>query len=320
MNKKEIALLTETESLERLLYRLPKNHSQRRFLEAELYRSAAGERGEDRLRRKFIEFDFEESYRILRNVSLSMGDWKVQIDGLLLTNRGVIIVESKNISGQLHFDEKTGEFSRIDREGGKAVMEDPTSQLNKHIRFLTKFFRMKNIDFNVDGLVVFTSKQCEFLTKPPHNYVCKTYQMVDYLHYILQTFPQSASHSNLPDTVELLQKHQTPFKRQPLCQRYFIASDELQMGILCTYCKAHRIIRKHKTGWLCEACHTIDDQAFQCAVQEYFSLIDRNLTNKRLREFCNIESPYTASRLLATFDFAVSGAMRNRTYQLQNKE
>lgn len=319
MEKKEIVLLPAIESLERLLYRLPKNHSQRKFLEAELYRSAAGKRGEDRLKQKFVEFELEESYRFLRNINLSIGDWKVQMDGLLLTDRGVIIIESKNISGQLRFDEKTGEFSRIDLEGNKTVMEDPTSQLNKHIRFLTKFFRMKKIHLRIEGLIVFTSKQCEFLTKPPNNYMCKTYQLVDYLHYILQTFPEKAIHPNLSAIVELLQKHQTPYKRHPLCQRYSIDPKELQTGILCINCKNHSVIRKHKTGWLCEDCRTIDPHAFQHAVQEYFSLINSELTNKRLREFCKLESPYTASRLLSTFDFEVSGAMRNRTYQLKNE-
>src|SRR5690606_15469567 len=117
MSKKEMGLLSETESLVRLLYRLPENHPKRQFLQVELFRTAAGKRGEKRLEQKLKEFRLAENHRFLRNICLSKGEWRIQMDGLLLTERGAIIIESKNISGQLFFDDKTGEFSRIDLEG-----------------------------------------------------------------------------------------------------------------------------------------------------------------------------------------------------------
>ncbi|MGI2326384.1 nuclease-related domain-containing protein [Planococcus sp. YIM B11945] len=319
MSKKEINLLTETESLERLLYRLPEQHAQRKFLEVELFRSAAGKRGEDRIERKFVEFDWEENHQFLRDINLSLGDWKVQIDGLLVTERGAIIIESKNISGQLYFQEETGEFSRTDLEGVKTVMEDPTIQLNKHIRFLTKFFRLKKIDLPIAVLIVFTSKQCEFLTKPKHHYVCKTYQLIEYLYRILQQFPVESAQISVSKIVKMLQKQQTPFKRIPLCQQYYVDAKDLQPGILCFQCKQHTVIRRHKTGWSCSSCQNIDPQALEFALREYFSLVHTEISNSKFREFFKIESLYTASRLLGTFDLEASGALRNRTYQMKKK-
>lgn len=319
MHRKELVLLSQTESLERLLYRLPEHHPLRQFLQVELYRCAAGERGEARLVRKLVEFSPEENYRFLQNVCLSLGEWKIQIDGLLLTERGAIIVESKNISGQLYFDHQTGEFARTDTEGIRTVMEDPTTQLNKNIRFLTKFFKMNKIQMPIKGIVVFTSKQCEFITKPQNTAVCKTYQLIDYLFHILNSFPDMNTQPNLSKIEKLLQKHQTPYKRLPLCQLYAIAFAELKPGIFCATCKNHRMIRKHRCGWMCELCQTVDLHAFETTVQEYFSLVHTQLSNKQLRQFCNIESPFVASRLLSTFDFEITGALRNRTYQLKNK-
>ncbi|MDQ0430525.1 hypothetical protein QOZ98_003382 [Planomicrobium stackebrandtii] len=318
MSKKEIVLLSETESLERLLYRLPENHPKRQFLQVELYRASAGSRGEDRLARKLVEFHPEENHRYLRNICLSFGEWKVQMDGLLLTERGVIIIESKNISGQLHFDNHTGEFWRIDLEGVRTVMENPTSQLNKHIRFLEKFLNQHKIELPVDGIVVFTSKQCEFSSKPATHNVCKTYQLIDHLFAILQSFPPKTAHQNLTKIDKLLRKFHTPYKRQPLCQLYLIDSNELQTGILCVTCKMHTMVKKSKVGWKCEKCETMDSSAFQQTIQEYFSLIHTQLSNRQLRQFCNLDSPYTASRLLATLDLENTGSLRNRTYRLKN--
>ncbi len=85
MSKKEMGLLSETESLERLLYRLPENHPKRQFLQVELFRTAAGKRGEKRLEQKLKEFRLAENHHFLRNVCLSKGEWRIQMDGLLLT-------------------------------------------------------------------------------------------------------------------------------------------------------------------------------------------------------------------------------------------
>ncbi|WP_236015465.1 hypothetical protein [Planococcus soli] len=73
MSKKEVVLLSETESLERLLYRLPDNHPKRQFLQVELYRASAGSRGEDRLARKLVEFHPEENHRFLSKHLLIVG-------------------------------------------------------------------------------------------------------------------------------------------------------------------------------------------------------------------------------------------------------
>ncbi|WP_236015464.1 nuclease-related domain-containing protein [Planococcus soli] len=261
------------------------------------------------IRKKTIDF--------FRNICLSSGEWGVQMDGLLLTERGAIIIESKNISGQLNFDNQTGEFWRTDSEGGRTVMEDPTSQLNKNMRFLRKFFKQHKINLPIEGIVVFTSKQCEFITKPSTHFVCKTYQLIDHLFAILQNFPQKTSNQNLAKIDKLLQKFQTPYKRQPLCQLYFIDPKELQAGILCINCKKHTMERKHKAGWSCRKCLKIDHFAFQYAVQEYFSLIHTQLSNRQLRQFCNLDSPYAASRLLATLDLENTGSLRNRTYLIK---
>lgn len=320
MHKKELELLSQTESLERLLLRLPEDHLQRQFLQVELYRSAAGKRGEERLARKMVEFNPDENHRFLRNISLSLGEWRVQMDGILLTERGAIIIESKNISGQLYFDNQTGEFARTDEAGIRTIMEDPTSQLNKNIRFLTKFFKLHKIQLPIKGIVVFTSKQCEFMSKPQSGVMCKTYQLIDYLFNILHSFPKMDTRPNLSKIDKLLQKNQSPYKRIPLCQLYFIAPNELKPGIYCAACKSHRMIRKHRCGWKCELCQAVDPMALESTIQEYFSLVDIQLNNRQLRQFCNFGSPYMASRLLATFDFETTGALRNRSYQLKKKD
>lgn len=316
MDKMEVTLLSEVEALELLLHRLPQDHPQRKYMEAEFHRKSAGRRGEERLAHKMREIQLDEEHHYLRNICLAAGDWKVQMDGILLTRRGALIIESKNISGELHFQEGTGEFFRIDSSGVKTVMDDPTVQLNKNIRFLTNFFRLHRIRLPIAGLVVFTSKQCEFISKPRTHTVCKTYQLTDRLFGTLQTFPQNTSRLSISKIIKLFQKHHAPYERIPLCEQYHIDPADLVTGVFCVGCKQHTVISKRTIGWLCSGCQLRGDGAIYLALQEYFSLINRQLSNPQLRAFCNIESRYTASRILASFDLAVTGNGRSRYYEL----
>lgn len=123
-----MGLLSEQEALKSLLRRLPANYSNRKFLEVELYKSIAGKNGEDRVEKKFKEFYLAEEHHLLRNISLGIKDWKVQFDFILLTESCAVIVESKNISGKIHFKEETGEFFRYNDDDMKNVFDDPVIQ------------------------------------------------------------------------------------------------------------------------------------------------------------------------------------------------
>lgn len=318
MDKKEVSLLSEIEALECLLNRLPEEHSHRKFFEVELYRSKAGKLGEARMKKKFKEFYSEEEHHIIWNVNLAIGDWRVQMDGLLLTDRCALIIESKNISGKIHFDEATGEFYRFNEIEEKTVMEDPVIQLNKHMRFLEAWFKLQKINLPIDGLIVFTPKQCEFISKPKDKFICKTYQMVDYLHIILQNYPQSTASHRLMNVKSTIADNQVPYQRIPLCERYRLDPKELRAGVRCYKCKYYSMERKNKR-WKCKKCGEKASYAHAYAVSEYFSLIGNTISNRQFREFCTIESQPVATRLITGLNLEESGERKGRKYRLRNE-
>lgn len=312
----KLKLLSETESLERLLGRFPENHSYRKFLEVELYRSTAGKRGEERIKKKFKEFYVDEEFHLLMNISLSIGDWKVQMDGLLITERCAIIIESKNINGKIHFDEVTGEFYRFNDNGEKTVMEDPTMQLNKHIRFLAIWLKTRKINIPIDGLVVFTPKQCEFISKPRDKHICKTYQMIDYLHKILQEYPQKMASPKLTKIRRTIENNQDPYQPIPLCEYYRIRKEELKTGVFCLECRLYTM-QRHKRSWHCSECGQKNHQAHYLTIQEYFSIISTSLNNQQFRQFSNVTSPSVTTRLLGQFDLDAIGDLKVRRYRMK---
>lgn len=317
MIKEKVDLLSETESLQCMLNRLPEGHAYKQFFEVELYRSKAGKLGEVRMQKKFKEFYLEEEHQILWDVCLGIGDWKVQMDGLLLTERGAVVIESKNISGKIHFEEETGEFYRYEEGDVKTVMENPVIQLDKHKRFLEAWFKIKKISLPVDGLIVFTPKQCEFISKPKDKHICKTYQMVEVLHTILQKYPQRNASHKLMKIRKLIENSQVIYQRLALCEQYRLDRRDLKTGIYCKTCQQFTVIRMGKSGWRCALCKNVEQSASLQAIREYFTLISPALSNRQLREFCGIDSLYAASRELARYDLDIQGTFRNRTYRIK---
>ncbi|MGI2326405.1 nuclease-related domain-containing protein [Planococcus sp. YIM B11945] len=309
-------LLPWEESLKLLLSRLDETHSQRKLIESELHRTLAEKRGEKRIQEGFKEFYWEEDYEMLWDVNLEMNEWKVQLDGLLVTERCAIIIESINTGGKITFNQETGEFYQIDDDGEKAVMEDPTFQMDKHIRFLTAWFKQRKITLPVQGLIVFTSENCEFVEKPGAFPICKLYQMHYHLHKLLQAHPQKTALFQLVKIKKLIELNTTPYERIPACTYFQINREDLLSGVYCIACNSHSMRRLHRT-WFCTNCGGRDAAAHKLAIEEYFSLVDRQLTTQQFLHFCGIESRFVAGRMLAEVNLDTLGANKNRVYLLK---
>ncbi|MFD1031949.1 nuclease-related domain-containing protein [Metaplanococcus flavidus] len=319
MEREKMELLSMETALSSLIGRMPAVHSQLNYLKGKLHRTVAGSRGEERMRQRFIEFQPEEEVHALWDVGLAIGSWKTQFDGIVLTRRGAIVIDSKNISGKLHFDDKTGEFYRFDDNDVKEVFDDPRIQLNKNIRFLSKWFTRKKINLPVSGLIVFTPKNCEFIVRPKGKHLCKVYQMPEYLFQILKAFPLEAKPSNLPKIKKQIVGGHVPYLRTPLCAKYYIEASEIRRGVQCMACRNYGM-KRIKKSWQCPGCAHRDRQAHKFALREYFSLIDTHITNQAFREWCGVSSRSVATRLLSQFDFVIDGESKARRYSLKKRD
>lgn len=315
----ELDVLSKTLAIECLLKRLSQRHNQRVYLENQLHRVSAGIRGEGKMVKKFEEFYLEENYLPVWDLNMKIGKWAVQIDGLLLTERCAIVMDSKNLSGEIHYDETNEEFyKKTVPEGEILNLDNPVVQLNKHISFIRKWFRLHRINLPVTGLIVVTANNCVFHAKPTGAFICKTYQMNDYLYRILRDNPLTAVSHPLEDIEKLIAANQVPFKFPPLSEFYRIDLKDIKKGVYCQACCTHRMQRTKKS-WICAGCGSKDASAGRLAVQEYFSLIDTELTNKKFREFSGILNSAAVWRILAKYEFEISGEKKNRIYKMKNR-
>ncbi|WP_052144744.1 nuclease-related domain-containing protein [Halalkalibacter okhensis] len=111
--KKERKIPLKILKLEALLRRLPAHHSIRNKIEEELKKRKAGYRGEQAIDYHLKTQPIDDGL-ILHDNRLKQGkDHFFQIDTLIVTTRFFMILEIKNITGTLYFDQ---EFQQLIRK------------------------------------------------------------------------------------------------------------------------------------------------------------------------------------------------------------
>ncbi|WP_379081434.1 nuclease-related domain-containing protein [Metaplanococcus flavidus] len=300
---------------------MKENSPDREFLERELFKAEAGIRGEKRLQRKFVEFYSSEPFEILWNTSLTLGNWPVQIDGLLLTQKAAIILESKNISGELHFENSTGEFYRRDSNGIKTVMDNPAVQVEKHIRFLKTWFEENKIRMRVDGLLVFTALQAELCSLPHTIRTCRHHHMIEFLFKTINEIPTGPqlSKQTLQKYRKTIESQLTPFIQKPISVQYSLDPNLFEVGIYCEACKTFNVSRLQRR-WQCATCGQISANAGEEAVKDYFALFGFQANNEEIRKFLKINNRHIVKRLLSQNFISKDGSRRHSKYSLNDAE
>ncbi len=268
---------------------------------------------------KFKEFTMKEEHLPMWDLNMKIKKWTVQIDGLLLTERCAIVMDSKNVSGEIHYNAATEEYYKKAMPGGEILhLDNPVFQLDKHINFMENWFASQGINLPVKGLIIYTAKNCVFQSKPTGALICKTYQMNGYLHRILRDSPLTAVSHPLQDIEKLIAANQVPFELSPLSETYRINFKDLKTGVYCNKCGGHGMQRVKKS-WICSACGNKDAAADRLAVQEYFALVSDELTNRKFREFSGITDSDAARRVLSKYDLEISGVRKMRVYKMRKK-
>ena len=288
------------------------------FIREEIRKRDAGIRGEDRLVDRLNELRLDGEFRVFSDVCLELDDWKVQIDCLVVTDRCCIVLESKNISGLLYFDEDCDEFYK-EENGTETPISNPYFQLMRHIRFMKEFLRKTLPQIKVTGAVIMTAKSSRIMQKPTHYPIYKLDSMIERVNQMYGSSPGTIfSSEELKRIEKLILESRSAFVYPPLCEHYRIPVSEVRIGVECPSCGVLGMRRVYTT-WTCMTCKKNDRYAHISAVQDYFWIIDKKITNKEFRRFCMIDSKYAASRMLNNMGLIAHGSGPNR-YFMENRE
>lgn len=111
--------------------------------------------GEKKVQKKLDFFCILKDYKVINDIYLPLYDKTTQIDHILIGRFGVIIIETKNYSGDIYGDFKKQNWTQI-IGNDKNKLYNPIMQNQTHIDNIRNIFNKENIyNVNVDGLVVF---------------------------------------------------------------------------------------------------------------------------------------------------------------------
>lgn len=117
--------------------------------------------GEKKVARALKKFASIRSYKVINDLYLPLYDKTTQIDHVLIGFFGILVVETKNLAGEVYGDPKKKDWLHI-VGGKKHEPYNPLMQNQAHIDCMRHLFGKENIySVNIESLIVFTNKKVQ---------------------------------------------------------------------------------------------------------------------------------------------------------------
>lgn len=305
--------------LEALLRRLPQKHPKRGEIDEELSRRWAGFRGEQSLDYYVESLLGGEKYIVFYDLRLPISNDKFfQIDTLILGPDYFMILEGKNILGELFFDPNQLERTL---DGKVDIFPNPILQAENQQFFLTALLEKHSIPRLPNTSFVVITNQNSIIKPNPYypavaQKVIRPAAIRSKLELVSNKYRNPIlDKKDIQKITRLLLNLHTPAWPN-IMERFQISEDELLRGMHCQICNCLSVERKGHT-WICPVCGSEEKHALINTLIDYVLLVDSKITNGRLREFVGIPSVHMASKILKSLNLPYTGDRRHRKYELQ---
>ncbi|UZJ79511.1 MULTISPECIES: nuclease-related domain-containing protein [unclassified Fictibacillus] len=314
---KELKVPLIIRKLEALLRRLPSNHPQRSEIERQLARRKAGYRGE-----QSVEYSLSylppNKYIILFDLRLYDSSHFFQIDTLLISPHFLLILEVKNFSGTLQFDQEFKQLIRTSMDKEEAF-PDPILQVARHKTQLQTWLSSMGFrhQIPIETIVVVSSPHTLIRSSSTgvSRKVTHLSNLIELIKDLEKRYKKDAvTETEIQYLTNLLIKNEYPHDADIL-NRFQISYQEILKGILCPVCLSFSMSRSRQ-GWKCMNCDHYDKLVHYTALEDYFLLLGSEITNRKLKEFLQLSSTSAAKRLLLSLNVPHSGSFKDRKYYL----
>jgi Nuclease-related domain len=308
------------QKLEALLRRIPTAQPQRHKIEEQLSIFKAGIRGEQSLE-YFYRYLPKNEVMFAFNIRILHMDYYFQMDTLLLTSKFLLLLEIKNYTGHLYFDDKFGQLVRT--VGDKVdYFDDPLEQVKRQKYHLSQILEKKKFtNILIEHLVVFSNKNSYIECSPTYK---EAFQRVIKSHKLqskYEEFKLKHKYSSVPiepkRIIKLLNKLNEPYNPD-ISNKFKITERDLITGVLCASCENKSIMTHKNANWNCVKCCTMSKDAHIQALKDYAILISPIITNKKCKEFLHLSNRRQSLYLLQSLNLPFSGSNRNYIYHLDS--
>ncbi|WP_391202952.1 nuclease-related domain-containing protein [Psychrobacillus sp. L4] len=302
------------EAMEKLLKRLPAEHRLYVKILNEIGATKGGDFGEEIVYKDLEKMQLPFKYYVFHKLLLHAEN-TFELDFLLITPFGAVILEVKNIIGELEFQENPSQLIQRKETGEIKKYPCPALQLNEYKYQLSQFFMDHNILVPIFGAVVFASRNSFVKTSTDKAIILNRNEVRPYLRQFQKHKP-TLTMEEMEKMKDILLMKNTPFAKFPLTKHYSIQPEELIRGVECSKCGFIGMLKLKRT-WHCPACKTNDPYAYKNALTTYFLLYKDSITNKECREFLLLNNRYEAKHILSNSDLIKHGNNKCTIYKMK---
>ncbi|MEH7154731.1 nuclease-related domain-containing protein [Neobacillus drentensis] len=308
--------LRKAETLEK---RISQNHPILLELRTFIKNLRSGYNGERKMHYYLGQIPHKRFY-IFHDLRLPYGEGYFQIDALLLSPSGILMIDGKNNSGKLIIEKNQMIQEFMDK---RIVYDNPIAQAQRHNLLLTYFFEKHKIPpMPIDSLVAICKSSTELCISPGYaiaeKKICRVSELLGKIDVFYHHLNKAIlDHRTIEKIKRLLLKSHTPLLTDIL-EKFSIHPFELITGVQCPYCFQFAMIYNRK-NWICPFCHFISQDAHIDAIKDYFLLNHSSFTNKEIRTFLHLPSTRITTYFMSSLSFPFTGTTKSRVYhQPQN--
>lgn len=293
--------------LEAMKRRVDVSHSKHEYVASLLRRAEIGYRGELKVDRLWNEITVPTEAFLLHSYETrnDIGNLH-QMDTLFVCPHFIYVLEIKNVSGYIWYEEEKHQFLREKLNGEVESFQSPFDQVQRHSELIERIVERLGLSLPVHRAVVIAESSTVIGPVPneiPIFHAIGLRAEVKKLLLKYSNFSLSGAHYELLGN-QLLSLHR-PGTYVPKFE-----VPPLRKGAIC---ECGRGMKYNFGKFLCNCGKKSKEPLYQ-GLHDYRVLFNEWITNRQLREFFFIEGQQTASKLLQRMNFRTRGTTKNRSY------
>ncbi|WP_017186849.1 nuclease-related domain-containing protein [Alkalibacillus haloalkaliphilus] len=298
-----------------LANRLDPYHKKCEQVRDRIRREQSGYIGEKRVLYPLKKLDFPNF--VLHNTRLQtvFSNKHFQMDFLLVTSNFILIIESKNMSGEVMMKEGSHQIFHHDK-----AYDDPINQVEEQKFQLVNWLEQRSYGkVPIETVVVMTSPNVRMNIHPSHEEHVKKIiplaKLPAYIRTVNEQYNQRVLSINNARQLAYYFKECHEDYDPDILERFGVASEELLQGVTCEKCKFLTMVMSN-LRWRCTKCGHVSRDGVHTAFKDYYLLKGNTIINREFMQFTGITSRHTAKSMLNKFSVKKEGIKRSTRYFL----
>ena len=277
-------------------------------LEEELMRIEAGYAGEQYVDLRWKDMNLQVKHALFHDYSIQLEDFSYQMDTVFVCQHFILILEIKNIIGEIHIDHEKHQFIRIKPDGTTEGFRNPVDQVKRHVRVLKQLI---GNPIPIEYAVIFSNSKAIIGKTPRNEPIFHVSGLETYVRRLISKYSVHLNDTQFDNIVDQFKKYYSP-----LTFHFQIDQNKMIKGVLCPQCNYKRKMYLQHGKFACANCRYRSNLPLREALFDYSILVGEWITNKAFREYVGIESSDAAKRLLQSLNVTCQGTNKGRRYKI----